>query len=229
MQVTRLDVGAEQPGDLLGERQGCLRRRVAGRVGGHRRPQRRRGDARLAAGHAQHADDAGGALVAGTAQLQALGQLLVVGGAVDRHRAGVRHIGQQRPEGHDEPRLEVLGDAEHVPAERRPAEVRLDPLEDDHVGVAAGHATGRETVRGPGEVPPAVVVEVHERAGDGEVEELLGVQLGEGGGAPLLHQVLGRAGGGVAGVVPAAEGGEHHGPLEARAPRPADFGEIGCG
>jgi len=66
-------------------------------------------------------------------------------------------------------------------------------------------------------------------AGNGEVEELLGVQLGEGGGAPLLRQVLGRAGGRVAGVVPAAEGGQHHGPLEARAPRPPEFGEFGCG
>ena len=58
----------------------------------------------------------------------------------------------------------------------------------------------------------AVEVDAHLGPGGGEVEEDLGVDVGEGTGAPLLGQVVDGGGRGVAGVVPAPEGDEQDGP-----------------
>ena len=60
------------------------------------------------------------------------------------------------------------------------------------------------------------------RARRGEVEELLGVDLGDQLGVAAVDQVADGAAGGVAGVVPSLERGDEHGSVERRAGSPPD-------
>ena len=74
----------------------------------------------------------------------------------------------------------------------------------------------------PHDLAEAVVVEAHLGAGGGEVEELLRIDVGDQLGVPAVDEVARRGGGGVAGVVPALEGGDHDGLVERGTGRPAD-------
>ncbi len=58
----------------------------------------------------EHADDAGGPLVARRLEIEAGDDVGLVGRAHDRGGAGVRHLGQQRAEGEAEAGAVALGD-----------------------------------------------------------------------------------------------------------------------
>ena len=107
-QVVGVDGDAQQVGHAGHQGEGRLGRRRAGHVGGHGRPQRGRAHVAGQELVVEDADDAGGALVAGRGEGELLGHRVLVGGAVDRDRAGVGHVGQQRSEGHHQI------DAQHV-------------------------------------------------------------------------------------------------------------------
>ena len=62
----------------------------------------------------QHPDDAGGALVLRTLELEPVDQLGIGGGAGDAHAAGVGHVAEQRAEGDDHLAAGLLGDR-HAP------------------------------------------------------------------------------------------------------------------
>ena len=174
----------------------------------------------------QHPGDAGGPLVAGGPQVESGGVALVVGGAEHRHRPGVGHLGQQGAEGDDRAGADGDGDTEHVVAERAPLQLGLDAGEQHHA-VAVRGGGGLEDVGGPLDAAAAVEVDADLGPGGGEVEEDLGVDVGEGPGAPLLDQVVDGGGGGVAGVVPAPERGDEDRPVgEVGLGRPAQVGEA---
>src|SRR5206468_12945923 len=70
--------------------------------------------------------------------------------------------------------------------------------------------------RGPGDVPPAVLVDVGQGAVHLEVVVLLGVELGDRSRVPDLAQVADGSARGLARVVPALEGGDQDGVAQRR-------------
>ena len=69
-------------------------------------------------------------------ELEPVDQLGLGGGAGDRDRAGVRGVGEQRPEGDHDLAAEVVGGGEQLGAELPPAHVGLDAADQDDVAVA---------------------------------------------------------------------------------------------
>ena len=86
---------------------------------------------------------------------------------------------------------EVLREREHEAGERPPAEVRLDPEQDDRVAVGAGDGRVEEGVLGPVDLARLAVDERHVRPRRLEVEEALRLDLCEPRGIPLLREVRG--------------------------------------
>src|SRR5690606_10151561 len=64
------------------------------------------------------------------------------------------------------------------------------------------------------DAPDLVLVELHSGPGRGEVVELLGIDVGDDPGVPLVVEVGDGRGGGVARVVPALERRDEHRPVE---------------
>ena len=103
-----------------------------------------------------------------------------------------------------------------------PPQLGLGADDEEDVLLGAGDRAGVDLGGGPDDLPEAVVVQADLRARGGEVVELLGVDLGHEVGVPAVDEVARRRGGGVAGVVPALEGGDDDGLLQRGTGRPAD-------
>ena len=97
---------------------------------------------------------------------------------------------------------------QHVVAEGAPLQLRLDARAAVTTPRPLAVVAARNSLAGQSMPAAAVVVDADLGPGGGEVVEDLGVDVGEGLGAPLLGQVVDGGGGGVAGVVPALERGE---------------------
>ena len=123
----------------------------------------------------------------------------------------MRDVGQQRAERHQRGDLELGGQAEDLAHELLPLHVRLDALHEDDVAREQRHPGDVDPGRGPRQAPHARLVDDDVRPVHLVVVVLLGVEVGQRLGVPDLAQVGDRAGGGVAGVVPALEGGDHDG------------------
>ena len=128
-----------------------------------------------------------------------------------RGRPGVRHVGEERTEGHDELDPEIAREPDHELGERPPAVVRLDPQQDHSVAVGSGNRRVEERVLRPLDPAGQPLVERHRGPHGLEVDEPLRVDVREALPVPLLHQVAGRDGSRLAPVVPSPEGRHHHG------------------
>ena len=163
------------------------------------------GDVEPGAGVLEDADDAGRTFVRRHLELEPVDELGLGGGAGDRDRAGVRGVGQQRPEGDHDLAAQVVGRGEQLGAELPPAHVGLDAADQDDVAVQVGRAGDRDLGARPGDGAVAALVGTHQRAVDLEVVELLGVDGADDPGAPDLDEVVDDRRGRVRGVVPALE------------------------
>lgn len=149
--------------------------------------------------------DAGGPLVVGAAERCALGERLVRGDARDRDRARVRHVRQQRTEGHDDLDAERLGQVDDRGGERAPAHRRLRTGEEHQVTGRAGDVRREDLHLGPGDLARDPVAQRDLRARRLEVVELLRIDRREAFRAERRGHEAERGRGGVGGVVPAAE------------------------
>ena len=131
----------------------------------------------------------------------------------------VRDVREQRAEADDQLDLELLEEADDQLRERAPAEVRLDPEQQHDVAVEAGRARVVEDGRGPVDASRDPVLERDVRPRRLEVEEVLGLDLGEALRVPELREVAGGERGALAAVVPAAESGDQNRALELRTAR----------
>ena len=129
----------------------------------------------------------------------------------------MRHLGEQRAERDDESHVVLAGDGHDLLAERAPPQLRLGADQEDDVAFAAGHGRGRHRRRRPHDLALHAFVETHLRTGRREVEEVLGIELGEDLGVPPLGQEPGRERRGLAGVVPSFEAGDQHRMAQVRA------------
>ena len=109
-------------------------------------PEAGRGDPLLAARRVEHADDAGGPLVARGPHAQPRRQLGIGGAAADAHRPRVRNLGQQRAQREDQGGVAPAGQLQHGGAVGPPLEVRLGRHADDEV---ARQITGAAPARTP--------------------------------------------------------------------------------
>ena len=135
---------------------------ICGGVLRHRGPQRRRRDAGGRHGVVEHADDAGGALVARALQVVAVDQLGVARRPDDLHRPAVRHVGEQGAHADGQAGPGFLGEADELAAEQLPAQRRLGAEHEQHV--AARHRRPPHPDRRPHD-RAAPVVDPHVRAG----------------------------------------------------------------
>ena len=103
----------------------------------------------------------------------------------DRDRARVRDVGQQRAEQDGHLDAERLGQIDDRLGERAPAEGGLGAGEQDQVARGARDADGVDLELRPVDRPRDAVLQAHHRARGLEVDELLGVDPGEGLGAEL--------------------------------------------
>ena len=159
---------------------------------------------------AEHADDAGRALVARGLDVEAVDRGLVVGRGRDGDGPGVRHVGQQGADGQHGRHAESLGQLDQLEREGAPAHGRLDALHEHDVAVEAGLGRDEDAGRRPRQ-HAAALVEHDAGPVDLEVVVLLGVEGGDDLGVPDVRQVAHRARGGLARVVPALEGSDEHG------------------
>ena len=110
LQLAGVDDHARGALEGADQRQRDLRVGRGRHVVGHRRPQAHRRQVGRGARVVEHAGDPGRALVAGVLEAQLVHQRRVGGDAADGHRAGVRHVGQQRAERDDHVRVELARD-----------------------------------------------------------------------------------------------------------------------
>src|SRR5512133_149696 len=213
-----VDGHRQQPPQLLDQGHGAPR--VGGQVEvvGQGGPQPDRRDALAAGQFAEDAEDAGRPLVAGDVQPQALGQVTVAGRADHLDRPGVGDVGQQGAHRDQHLDPQAGGDLDDLGGEGPPAQVGLVPSDHDQVVVGRGQAGGAQLDGRPLD-PPVAVDQPHRGPGGLEVVELLGVDGGEGLGRQGVPDRVQGGGGGLAGVVPAVEGGQQHWPTE---PGPPD-------
>ena len=106
--------------------------------------------------------------------------------------ARVRDVREQRPEGDHHLNAEILGQPDDQLREGAPAQVGLDPEQEDRVAIGSLELRVVEGVLGPVDPPRQPVDERDVRPGRLEVEEALGIDLGEALGAPRLRQVSAR-------------------------------------
>ena len=143
------------------------------------------------AGVLEHADDAGGPLVGRALEVErgrrGPGRTAV---PMTEVGPGVGHLGEQGAEGEDQAGVELLGHGHDLVAERAPPQLGLGA--EQHHGVDARRRAGGELGGGPGDLARLAVDQADLRAGGGEVEELLGVDLGEAVGRPAVRAASGR-------------------------------------
>ena len=128
----------------------------------------------------------------------------------------MRDVRDERAERHRELDAEVACELGDELAERPPAVVRLDADEQDRVAVGAGDARAEERVLRPLDLPRPTLLERDHRPRRLEVDEELGVDVGELLRAPEPREVAGRERRGLTAVVPAAKRADEDGPLERR-------------
>ena len=133
----------------------------------------------------------------------------------------MRNVGEQRPERDDELDLELVDELEHERRIRLPAQVRLDAEQDHRIAVEARDRRVEEGVRRPFDLARQPVLERDVRAHGLKVVEVLGVDLRERLGSPLLREVAAAERRSLAAVVPASERGNEHRAAE-RGPRGDD-------
>src|SRR4249920_2821424 len=124
------------------------------------------------------------------------------------------NVGNQRAERDGELDAEVAREIRDELAERSPAVVRLDADEEDRIAIRVRDARSEERVLGPLDLPRPPLLERHERTCRLEVDEQLGVDVGELPGPPEPREVAGGERRSLASVVPPAKRPDEHGPLE---------------
>jgi hypothetical protein len=117
----------------------------------------------------------------------------------------VRHVGEQRSERDHHLDPELAGKVDDHAGEGLPAEVRLDPEQDDRIAIDPGNGRVVEGVLRPFDVPRLTVDQRDVRTGGLEVEEVLRFDVGEAIRFPDLGEVATGEGGALAAVVPAAK------------------------
>src|SRR5205814_2749670 len=106
----------------------------------------------------------------------------------------------------DELDAELLREVDDQPRKRAPAQVRLDAEQENRVPREPLRTRVVESVLGPVDAPCEPFDERHLRARGLEVEEILGVDVGEPARLPFLRQVATCERGALRAVVPAPEG-----------------------
>jgi hypothetical protein len=135
----------------------------------------------------------------------------------------VRHVREQRAERDHHLDAELARQVDDQRREGAPAQVGLDPEQQDGIALEPGDRRVVEGVLRPVDPARAAVDEGDVRPGRLEVEEALRLDLGEALGLPCLGEVTAGERRALAAVVPAAEGGDQ----ERRAKRrPGDDAEF---
>ena len=160
----------------------------------------------------QHPDDPRGALVVVGLRAHPAQQLRVRAADLDRNRAGVRRVGQQRPDQDEQLDPELGQPADELVGEPAPAHVRLDAVhEHDVAGQAGGGTPGEgEPRRRPDQALGLPRHHVDHRPVDLEVVEVIGVDRGDGSGLPRDAEVVDHSAGRFGRVVPPFECGDRH-------------------
>jgi hypothetical protein len=122
----------------------------------------------------------------------------------------VRGVGEQRPQGDDLGHAELLDVPEQLSAEAPPSQVGLDAVHQHDVTVGARQLRDGQPRGLPLDATGDAPGQAYVWAGDLEVVVVLGVDRGQRRRVPRELEVLQRGAGGLTGVVPAFERGDHH-------------------
>jgi len=129
----------------------------------------------------------------------------------------VRHLGEQGAQADHQFGVVLLGERQQLAHEAAPAHGRLDPVDQDHVAIHPGGRRDQDRGGRPRHSAYAgVLLDGHPRPVHLEVVIVLGVQGGDRLGVPGVHQVGDQCRGGLGGVVPTLEGGQHDGAAQRR-------------
>ena len=135
----------------------------------------------------------------------------------------MRDIREQGAERDDELDVEVVREPDDLVRERAPAEIWLDSEQKHRVALEARHLGVVEGCLGPVDPPSDAVLESDLGTRGLEVEELLGVDVGEAAGVPRLREEARRERCALRAVVPAAEGCDEDGAAKSRAALDAEM------
>jgi hypothetical protein len=122
-----------------------------------------------------HADDPGRPLVARAAHAELLDQIRVGRQAGDGDRAGVGHVRHQRAQRDDHLDAQLLGGGDDRVGEGAPAEVGLDPAQQDEIPLRGGDAHRQQRVGGPVDRARLAIDQADRGPVDLEVVEVLRV------------------------------------------------------
>ena len=159
----------------------------------------------MPAGVVEDADHAGGALIGGAGEVELLDQRLIGGQSGDRHREGVRDVSDQSSERHHHLDAEHLGGIGDAIGKGPPAQVGLGAGEQHKVALGARRSGGEQDVARPLDLAALSLGQRDRRPVGLEVEELLGVDLGDHVRIERFRRCGQCGGGGACGVVPARE------------------------
>jgi hypothetical protein len=137
-------------------------------------------------------------------QAETLDQFLIGRPAGHRRRSGVRHVGEQRSERDHHLDTELACKLGNHVGEGLPAQIRLDPEQQDRVAIDTRNRRVVEGVLRPFDVPRLTVDQRDVRTGRLEVEEVLRLDVGESVRLPDLGEVSARERGTLPAVVPAS-------------------------
>jgi hypothetical protein len=188
----------------------------------NRGPQARRRDARAATGVVEDAHDPGRAFVAGGGEAELADELRVARRPGHGRRARVRDVREESAERDDELDVDVVSELDDLIRERPPAEVRLDSEQENRVAVGTRDRGLVEDRLRPVDAAREALLERDVRPRRLEVEELLGIEVGEPARLPALREEAERERGALRTVVPAAERGDEDGASDVRTPLDAD-------
>ena len=179
VELVHVDRCPEQVAEACAEGLGRAGARSERDVVRHGRPEAHRPQLGGAARVVENADDPRRPLVARELEPELLDEARVGRGAGHRRRPGVRHVGEQRAEGHDELDAELAGEPDHEVGECAPAVVRLDAEQDHRVAIGPGDGRVVERVLRPLDAPRQPLVEDDGRPHRLEVDEPLRVDVRE--------------------------------------------------
>ena len=128
----------------------------------------------------------------------------------------MRHVGEQRPKRDDELDVQLLDMTDDQVGERTPADVWLDPEQQDDVALETRRLRAIEGRLRPVDLPSYPVDERNVRPGRLEIEETLRIDVCDLVGAPELGEVARRERGRLGAVVPPAKRGYEDRPCEFR-------------